>query len=55
LFGSWTHFKAFVNGDEQALVEYGFIIGFAALVCVTTLTDIGTGVDNLLNEVVGGL
>ncbi len=41
--------------DGQALVEYGLILGLIAVVCIGTLTALGTGVDALLQQIVTAL
>jgi Flp pilus assembly pilin Flp len=39
----------------QALVEYALILFFIAIVCITVLTTLGTGVRDVLQSVVDGL
>jgi pilus assembly protein Flp/PilA len=44
-----------VREEGQALVEYGLILGLIAVVCVGALALLGTGVNGLLEEIVGKL
>jgi Flp pilus assembly pilin Flp len=39
----------------QALVEYALILFFIAIVCITVLTALGTGVRDVLQSIVDGL
>jgi pilus assembly protein Flp/PilA len=49
-------FKRFRNREEgQALVEYGLILGLIAVVCVGVLTALGTGVQDILQQIVDAL
>jgi pilus assembly protein Flp/PilA len=41
--------------EGQALVEYGLILALIAVVCVTVLTDLGTGVRDELQKIVDAL
>jgi pilus assembly protein Flp/PilA len=49
-------FHALRNREEgQALVEYGLILGLVSVACITTLGLLGTGINDLLNQVVQAL
>jgi Flp pilus assembly pilin Flp len=39
----------------QALVEYALILFFVAIVCISVLTALGTGVQSVLQSIVNGL
>ncbi len=46
-------FHALRNREEgQALVEYALILSLIAVVCIGTLTALGTGVDGVLQDIV---
>jgi pilus assembly protein Flp/PilA len=41
--------------DGQGLVEYGLILGLIAIICIAALTQMGTSVDDILNEIATAL
>ena len=55
-FRMFALFLALRNREEgQALVEYGLILGLIAVVCIGTLTALGTGVNDLLSQIEAAL
>ncbi|HSJ94118.1 MAG TPA: Flp family type IVb pilin [Gaiellaceae bacterium] len=49
-------FNALRNREEgQALVEYGLILALVSVACVATLGALGTGIDGILQTIVGNL
>ena len=47
-----THFARFVkNEDGAALVEYGLLVGLIAVVCIVTVTNLGTNINQLFCDV----
>ncbi len=49
-------FKRLVKEEEgQGMAEYGLILALIAAVCITALTDIGTGINDKLGEITDSL
>ncbi len=49
-------FKGLFSREEgQGLPEYGLILALVSIACLITLGLLGTGIDGLLNTVVGAL
>jgi len=49
-------FQALKNGEEgQDLVEYGLLLALVALVCIATITPVGTTINSLFSAVNGSL
>ena len=45
-------FKRFVREEEgQDLIEYALLAGFISLVAVTAITQVGTGVNGVYNNI----
>ena len=45
-------FKRFVREDQgQDLIEYALLAGFISLVAVVAITNVGTGVNNVYNNI----
>jgi len=46
--------KKFVKGEEGAtMVEYGLMVALIAVVCIVSVTLIGTNLNGLFNKVAG--
>ena len=46
------NFARFVkNEDGAALVEYGLLVGLIAVVCIVTVTNLGTNINQLFCDV----
>jgi pilus assembly protein Flp/PilA len=47
-------FNRFVREDQgQDLIEYALLAGFISLVAVVAITNVGTGVNNVYNNIDG--
>ena len=45
--------RLFHNEDGQDLIEYALLAAFISLVAIAAITGVGTGVNNIYNDIEG--